>query len=155
MGYSSHRLTDDSQLFLSAPLCLFTPHENDPPPSRQRKKEKKSSNVCFQSSSPQLVVLCSISHLNHLVLLPERRKQTFSGSAKNPEQMVWRRSVEMSNSAFHFSFMFLKDGYLTSLFCSLSVKKPVLSQFCRHCWKSCKWKNLKCDEKMSLHIQRF
>ena len=83
------------------------------------KKEKKSFNICFHPSFPQLVALCSISPLNHLVLLPERRKQTFPGSAKNPEQSVWTPSVQTSH--FHFSFMLLKDDYLKSLLWSLSL----------------------------------
>lgn len=126
-------LTHRWQLFLSAPFCLFTPDENDPPPSRQRKKEKKSSNGCFPSSLPQLVILCSISPLNHLVLLPERQKQKFSGSAKNPEQSV--RGILWSPCLPLFIFPLFFERQLFNVIILVFVKKKNCSVLILHVLK--------------------
>lgn len=118
----------DSQMtasfFLSAPLCLFTPDENDPPPSRQQKKKKRNP-LTFVFTHPSR---------NSSSFVPFASK-SFGFAPGEAETNILRLSQESrtiglealrGDVPFLFSFLisfFLKDGYLTSLFCSLPTKK--------------------------------
>lgn len=125
MGSGSHRLTDDSRLFLSAPLCLFMPDETDPPPclffstaqkkrkkkKREKKENEESSSVCFHSSFLLRVVL----------LFPLATESSGSSPAEAERSIFPPQPRLQNNRSPPLIPHFLKDAYLTPLFsCSLS-----------------------------------
>lgn len=89
---------DDSRLLPDAPLCLFMPDETDPPPclfsldSGEKREGKKKNPGAFVFAHPSCdgSSFCSLSPLNHLLVLPQRQKRAafFPPRPRIPEKSL-------------------------------------------------------------------